>query len=487
MARRLNMAGDYVPLPSPLADTQEYFPRIIHSVPYVCEAVCRHALRQGHHLSPFFVTGGTLTAIEDMNKSFYIGLIGLFLLGACGTKSASHDEHGHEHHSEASHNHNHEGDEHEGHDHEHEGHNHEHEGHNHEHEEQGHEHEGHGGGDEIILSPAKAKAAGVEVTEVQPTTFHSVIRTSGEIMAAQGDESVVVATIAGVAKFSHPLTEGMSVNKGQPLLSLSAGHLQEGDPTQKAKVNYETALKEYERMKRLRESQIVSARELEQTWQTYENARIAYEATATHAVGGSGQQVVSPLGGYVKNLWVKEGDYVAVGQPLATISQNRRLYLRAYLPEHHYASLTSIGSANFRTTSGKKVHALADLGGRLLSYGKASGNTGQGYLPVTFEFDNRGDIVPGCYAEVWLLSTPIEQALVLPKSALTEEQGSHFVYQQVDEEGYQKLLVETGADDGEKVHIIKGIVPGQRIVTRGANQVKLAAASNAIPAHSHEH
>ena len=47
----------------------------------------------------------------------------------------------------------------------------------------------------------------------------------------------------------------------------------------------------------------------------------------------NGVSVVSPINGYLKNLQVKEGDYVTVGQPLATISQNSRLVLRAEVSE----------------------------------------------------------------------------------------------------------------------------------------------------------
>ena len=40
----------------------------------------------------------------------------------------------------------------------------------------------------------------------------------------------------------------------------------------------------------------------------------------------SGQAVVSPISGYVKNLLVKEGDYVSVGQPLVSVTQNRKSF-----------------------------------------------------------------------------------------------------------------------------------------------------------------
>ena len=54
-------------------------------------------------------------------------------------------------------------------------------------------------------------------------------------------------------------------------------------------------------------------------------------------------------------------------------------------------------------------------------------------------------------------------------------------------EGYKKQEVTLGASNGKKVQILTGLKAGDRVVTKGAYQVKLASASNAIPAHSHEH
>ena len=366
-------------------------------------------------------------------------------------------------------------------------HNHAGEGHAHATEQHDHEAEakGHGSSNEIVLTPDKAKAAGIEVGEAQKAVFHQVIKTSGQVLAAQGDERVAVAPVAGVVSFSHKVTEGMAVGQGTPLLVLSSGHLAEGDPVQKARVAYEVAQREYERMEALVADKIVSEKDFAQARQAYENARISYEAVAKNHTP-AGQTVVAPAAGYVKSLLVKEGDYVSVGQPLVSITQNRRLFLRADVSEKYYKELAHITSAHFQTPYDDTTYDLQELNGRLLSYGKASGD-GSYYIPVTFEFDNKGGVVPGSFVEIYLLTRPVEGVITLPVSALTEEQGSFFVYKQLDEECYEKQLVSLGANDGERVAILEGVQAGDRIVTRGAYQVKLASASNAIPAHTHEH
>lgn len=423
-----------------------------------------------------------------MKKIYLLGVLCTYLLAGCAGNASQggHDEHEHTHAHEA---HDHENEV--GHDHEHEGHNHDHEGHDHAHE--GHDHESeeahaqegaHAG--EIIFKEAMAKAVGLETVVIQPGPFVDVIKTSGSVLTAQGDESVVVATVPGIVSFGNlPFVDGTPVRKGQTLLSLASNTLSDGNYALKIKLAYETARKEYERMEQLVGDKIVSAKDFEQARLNYENAKAAYDAVSGKETA-KGVSVVSPLTGYLKNLQVKEGDYVAVGQPLATISQNSRLVLRADVSEKYYPSLPMIQSANFRTPYDNTLYKLSDLHGRLLSYGKASG-TDSFYVPVTFEFDNKGAVIPGSFVEIYLLTSPMENVISVPVSALIEEQGVYSVFIRLDEEGYKKQEVSLGANNGSEVQILSGLTPGDQVVTRGAYQIKLASASNAIPAHSHQH
>lgn len=384
-----------------------------------------------------------------MKNYILTGTLCMFLLGGCG-------EHAHDH---------------------------EHEGHDHEAEIHAEEKTAHS--DEIVLTPEKAKAAGVEAEVIHPGTFREVIQAGGQILSAQGQEATVVAASSGVVSFSRKIAEGIEVGQGSELLSVSAEHIQEGDPVRKAKVAYEKAKEEYERAEKLVGSQIVSQKEFAALREAYQNARLTYEALLP-SKSGKGVAVKAPIGGFVKNCLVKEGDYVTVGQPLMTVTQMRRLVLKADVSERYYAQLPRIVSANFKTPYNNKVYCLENLGGKVLSFGKSSGDMSY-YVPVTFEFDNRGDMVPGAFVEVFLLSGERQGVISLPESALTEEQGLYFVYLKLDDECYKKQEVQLGTSNGERVEILSGLKDGDTVVTRGAIHVKLAAASNAIPAHSHNH
>lgn len=382
---------------------------------------------------------------------------------------------------------------HAGHDHSHEGHNHEHEGHDHEHE-TAEEHAGHNHeseetkhSDEIIFPKAQAAKTTFEVREIQPASFNQVVKTTGQVLAAPGDEAVIVATSNGVVSFSsNKLTEGTKVQKGQSLFQISSKDIAEGDYYTKVKATYEAAKASYDRAEALVKDKIISQKEFESTKLEFENAKTAYNAVSNHKTA-KGVSVNAPLNGHMKNILVKEGEYITVGQPLATVSQNQRLVLRAEVSQRYYNAMQSVKSANFKTPYDNKVYSLEDLNGRLLSFGKTS-NENSFFIPVSFEFDNKGEVIPGSFVEVYLISSPIENTLSIPVSALTNEMGIYYVYVQIDEEGYRKQEVALGANNGKEVQIIKGLHPGDRVVTQGAYQVKMASASGAIPhGHSHEH
>lgn len=405
-----------------------------------------------------------------MKKYFFTGVLGMFMLYSCTSCSGhSHEGDGHNHETEGVHSHN-------------QDENHIHgENELHQMESELHKHNP----DEVVMTPEKAKAAGVEVMKIQPGDFRNVIVTGGHISSAQGHEATVVASVSGIVSLTHSVTEGMKVGAGTILMSISAEHLQDGDPVKRARIAYEAAKKEYDRAAKLVQRQIVSQKDFNSIKETYENAKIAYEALAVNK-NGKGVAVKSPITGYVKSCLVKQGDYVTVGQPLMSVTQTNRLQLKADVSERYYPQLHTITSANFKTPYTEKAYNLADLNGRLLSYGRSAGDASY-YVPVTFEFDNRGDILPGSYVEVYLLSSTRSNVISVPTGALIEEQGVYSVFIQLDADCYHKQEVKLGASNGNEVEILFGLKGGENVVVQGAYQVKLASANNAIPGHTHNH
>ena len=395
-----------------------------------------------------------------MNRRFFIGVASAVILTGCHHKHEEGHDHSHDHsHDTVKTEEAREGDEHE----------------------ESHEHSS----DVIVLEPEKAEAAGVKADTITPGAFHGVITTGGKILSASGDETTIVATSAGVVSLSRPVTEGMAVGQGSTIFSITSSGLQDGDVSQRARITYETAKSEYERAQKLIADKIITEKEYLAAKADFENAELAYKAVGG-GNGSKGVAVKSPAGGYVKECLVKAGDYVEVGQPMMVVTQNRHLYLRAEVPERDYAAINQVSSAKFKTSYSDKVYDIKDLNGRLLSYGKTSGSSSS-FITVTFEFDNASGLIPGAFAEVYLLTNDRSNVISVPVSALTEEQGVHFVYIREDEECYRKQEVRLGASDGQQTEITEGLKGGEVLVTEGAIHVKLASAGKSIPGHTHNH
>lgn len=336
----------------------------------------------------------------------------------------------------------------------------------------------------IHFSTEQAKAAKIITYIVQPTDFAEVTEVSGRILPAPGDEQTISATMSGIVRFaSLQLTEGNAVTAGQTLFVVDAANMADGNPAAAAATELEAARQAYERTMRLAKENIVSQREADEARTRYETAKSASKSLGSAARTRS---FAPGLSGYVKRLLVRPGDYVEAGQALAVIAQSRRLQLRADVPERLYSRLATVHSAHFRTAYDDKdcVYAIEELGGKLLSKGKASNETDY-FVSVTFEFDNRGAIVAGSFAQVYLLGNTRTNVLCVPNEALTEAQGLTFVYVKKGTDEYERREVKLGSTDGRRTQIVSGIAKGETIVSQGAAYIRLAASSGAVPEGHH--
>lgn len=409
-----------------------------------------------------------------MKKIFFFGiaLMGTMLLGAC------HSDHAHDGHDHSAEEHNHEA---EGHDHEVEA-----DGHNHEADEHDHdadEHAGHSA--EITFTEAQAKAAGLRLVTVEPGEFAEVVEVTGRLLPAQGDEATVSATMAGiVSQATKNLADGAAVRQGQQLFVINASAMADGNPAAAARAELEAARKALARAEQLAAEKLLPQRELDEARSRFRTAEAAARSLGNET---RTRAVAAPFTGYVKEVLVRPGDYVQPGQPLATVTQSQRLQLSADLPERHFALLPQIQDATFRLSyePAGTAHCVSEMGGSLVSKGKASSATGFS-VPVTFELPNRGRLVSGSFAQVYLQGATRKGVITVPNEALTEAQGLFFVYVQIHPERYQRQEVTIGATDGRRTEIRSGLTAGQHVVAQGATQVRLAANATVIPeGHSH--
>jgi len=367
-------------------------------------------------------------------------------------------------------------------------HDHEHEGHDHTNEIEAAEDHEHAVG-EIHFDAEQAAAVGLQVETVTPSDFKQVLKVNGEILSAEGDEHTIVATASGIVRYAEgaKLTDGAAVTHGQTLFVLSADGLAGGDAVAQALAERETAKAAFERAERLWEQKLITRTE-------YEAAKLRYQQVSKM----NDANIKSPIQGFLKQCLVTPGSYVGEGQPLAVVTRNRKLQVHADVSARYFEALQGVSSADIIMPYSDRVYHLSELDGKLLSIGKASGlstssadfhgmssTMASPYIPVIFEFNMAPGLFAGSFADVYLLSSPRHNVISVPLSSLTEEQGLFFVYIQIDDDGYRKQEVSLGQRGSERVEILKGLNPGDVVVTQGAYQVKLASVVSVAEGHHH--
>ncbi len=325
-----------------------------------------------------------------------------------------------------------------------------------------------------------------ETTFPKKEPFGQIIKTTAQVQSAQGDEILIVAKSNGIViiKTDDVLT-GKRVSAGQALFLISGSGLADNNSSvryMEAKNNYEKAKSDYERAKDLAKDKIVSEKDLLVAKNQYHNAKVIYDNMKQN-FNSSGEIITSPMVGFVKQIFVQNGQFVETGQPIVSISKNETLLLVAEVQQKYAPILSSVNSANIRTLQDNKTYTLEQLNGKVLSYGKSTNNNNY-LIPVSLQFVNNGSFIEGSFVEIYLKATSNSMAPTIPNSALLEEQGRYFVYVQITPELFEKREVTPGVTDGIKTEMLKGITNNERIVSKGAIFIKLAQATGTLDAHS---
>ncbi len=363
-----------------------------------------------------------------------------------------------------------------------------HEGHE-DHDHEPHAHQPAGSSDDhekglIVLDASQTEKLGVVAEEINPGEFSNVIKVSGEISAMPGSEGAVAARQPGIVKLASGISVGMQVAAGRTVATVTARGMSGGDPGEAARVAYQSAKRELDRLTPLHKEGIVSTRDYNAALQRVEEAKVAMGGLSS----GSGSVAVAPVSGVITSLDVVDGQFVDAGQTIATISSNNALTLRADLPESRVSQLAGITGARFRPSYSEDVIDVISSGGKMVSKPSASSAQG-GYIPVYFTLPKGdGNLINGTYCEVYLLGNSRMDVISVGEEAVSEQQGKYFVYVEKMPGHYEKRPVTIGATDGLRREIRSGLQPGERVVTKGMTFVRLAETSGVVPeGHSHSH
>lgn len=305
----------------------------------------------------------------------------------------------------------------------------------------------------------KEEAVPVEVVTIERGPIEGIIQSSTDLEAESE-----VKVFSRTTNFARELfvEEGDAVEQGDPLLRLEndAQSIQFA----KAQNQYENAHREFERQKKLHEEQLISDKEfydvqfqLKQSELNLEEARRELEFT----------EIFAPISGVITRRLVRLGDHVTTNQHLFDIIDFNSIVARIYIPEKYLTQLELNQDA--------RVYAPSLGGdpneGHVLRIAPTV-DAASGTVKVTIGFENPGDLRPGMYVNVELVTYVNPEAVLIPKEALVYDADQIFVLRLVPGLSYpnrrvERVLIEPRLMDRNHVEPRGGVKPGDRLVVTG--------------------
>jgi RND family efflux transporter MFP subunit len=323
--------------------------------------------------------------------------------------------------------------------------------------------------------------------QVLPAVEDRVQRTvtaPGEIIPPDGalvEVSAPVDGIAGAAENRGAPSVGQRVRPGQVLVVLSPT-AQEGGFAQ-ARGRVERLEREVARAERLVETGAIPRRRLEEARHDLEIARAESDAMGAGRTGDYRLRLTSPIAGVVARRSFVPGGRVPAGTPLFTIVDPRTAWLRVQVPASVASSIPSSARATFALQGSDVVHETA----RLVSVGNVL-DPATRTVPVIFQIAEMGSLFT--FGQLAQAAVPVGGSIdgvVIPNGAIVDDNGTPVAYIQAGGETFERRVLTLGATDGRRTHIAAGIRPGEMVVTTGAYQIRLAAASGSEFAGGHAH
>ncbi len=266
------------------------------------------------------------------------------------------------------------------------------------------------------------------------------------------------------------------------------------------------AERERERIGKLRAEGLSTQQQLEQADQNLSLARTELEAAgrmkesldrlveSRGAAPGSKPgtptrfAMEAPIAGTVSEVLAVPGTAVEAGEPVFRILDSSRIWVEGRVSEFD-VGLISEGSGavgQFAAFPGRRfeLHGARDGKPYIGQEVDSSSRT----LLVRYELENAdGAVRPGMLAELHISTGEHEAPVAIPTEAVVMDQGLPTAYVMLEGELFQKRDLELGAKDGTWVEVVRGVERGERVATRGAYIIKLAALSPASFGAGHAH
>ena len=311
---------------------------------------------------------------------------------------------------------------------------------------------------------------------------------TGEIMPAAGRYAVVSAPIGGLVDaggVAQSPAPGQRVSRGQALAVLTPTVGEGGSSFAQARRELREAEDEYARAQRLYAAEAVPQRRVHEAENRLQAAREGLAGLAGGGATGPGGRlsVRAPISGVVTERQITPGSRVEEGQPLFTLVDPSVVWLTVNVPAAQATAAGGTSGAAFRVPGSQREQVAR----RIVSTG-VSVDPQSRTVPVIYEVENHdGQIKIGSTATVAIRTGAPVQGVVVPSSAILEEDGRPILYVQPEGEAFERRDITIGGEENGMTLVTTGLRAGERVVTGAAYQVRLASLSTAVPTHGHEH
>jgi RND family efflux transporter MFP subunit len=342
------------------------------------------------------------------------------------------------------------------------------------------------GGGISFLKEQQWKSPGFRTAFASNGTLAASFDASGTIEPAAGRYAEVSAPISGLvdaADIGASPAPGHSVARGQVLAWIRSSLGEDGSAAYaEARARLREAEDEHARARRLVEVEAAPARRLHEAGIRLDAARQALAGLGDPSENGR-VAIRSPISGVVARRTITPGSRVDAGTALFTVVDPSVVWLTVNVPAAQGSRIGRRSGASFLLdgdSQWREARAMISTGSIIDPMSRT--------LPVIYQVPNgSGAVKVGEMARVRVRTGGSETGVVIPASAVLEEEGRPVAYVQVAGETFEKRLLRLGAQDRGRVLVIDGLKAGERVVTGAAYQVRLASLSTSVPAHGHEH
>lgn len=339
-------------------------------------------------------------------------------------------------------------------------------------------------------------------------TLTPTIEVAGEVTTPPSGQAYVTAAIAGriVAPSKGLPRPGQAVRKGQVLATIAPAPTAPEESARadlavvEAEARLQSASAAVKRAERLIADRAISKREEEQAQREFRVATQAVQAARraqkvyVEAASGRGRgsyRVTAPIEGVVVSVQATQGKFAARGEQLLHIVSLNELWIRGRVPEQDAANLRADQDGAFKlpglqswlpiTVTGTEPAASVVNIARVVDARSRTVDI----IYALRQPDERLRV--GAMVRVAVPAGEPWRGVLVPRSAVLNNDGVSVVYVQVDGEAFEARNVQLGPRSGATVGIRRGVQAHERVVTRGANLIRLAARAPSAPGHGHVH